>query len=138
MEEGEKSVRIINRTDGDKGPDGNKYKENVHIGLSNCPAHAEASDAEEFKGIDTDTNVKIHNYCNHLSRFLRKKNDDYGDSLQNPSGIFQKNKMDGILARLDDKLGRIKAVGINDKTEDTIEDLIGYLIHLKIMMDGEK
>ena len=60
--------------------------------------------------------------------------DDEMVILQNPLGIFQKNKMDGILGRIDDKLNRIKAVGINDKTEDTVSDLIGYLIHLKIML----
>ena len=81
------------------------------------------------------TNEKIEDYLRKLNTFLQNKNDDYGDSLQNPISIFQKNKLNGILARIDDKLNRIKSVGINDKTEDTIEDLIGYLIHLKIMLD---
>ena len=58
--------------------------------------------------------------------------------MQNPIQVFQKNKIDGILGRIDDKLNRIKTVGINDKTEDSVNDLIGYLIHLKIMLDAEK
>ena len=69
-----------------------------------------------------------------IQKELIKKNNDYGDSLQNPIGVFQKNKLQGILGRLDDKLNRIKTVGINDKTEDSISDLIGYLVHLKIML----
>lgn len=81
------------------------------------------------------TNEKIKLFCDDLSDFLIKKNIDYNDSLQNPIGVFQTNKIDGILGRIDDKLNRIKSVGINDKTEDTITDLIGYLIHLKIMLD---
>lgn len=81
------------------------------------------------------TNEKIEIFTNNLKDFLIQKNNDYGDSLQNPIGVFQKNKIEGILGRIDDKLNRIRAVGINDKTEDTIEDLIGYLIHLKIMLD---
>lgn len=81
-----------------------------------------------------DTNEKIEIYLNELTKFLIKKNNDYGDSLQNPIGVFQQNKIDGILGRIDDKLNRIKTVGINDKTEDTIDDLIGYLIHLQIML----
>lgn len=81
------------------------------------------------------TNEKIEIFTNNLKDFLIKKNNDYGDSLQNPIGVFQKNKIEGILGRIDDKLNRIRAVGINDKTEDTIEDLIGYLIHLKIMLN---
>ena len=49
--------------------------------------------------------------------------------------MVQKNKLEGLLGRLDDKLNRIKTVGINDKTEDTVDDLIGYLIHLNIMLN---
>lgn len=79
------------------------------------------------------TNEKIETYLRNLSTFLIEKNNDYGDSLQNPIGVFQKNKIDGILGRIDDKLNRIKSVGINDNTEDTIKDLIGYLVHLEIM-----
>ena len=82
-----------------------------------------------------ETNEKIKLFCDDLSDFLIKKNNDYNDSLQNPIGVFQTNKIDGILGRIDDKLNRIKSVGINDNTEDTITDLIGYLIHLKIMLD---
>jgi len=85
-----------------------------------------------------ETNEKIKDYCLELSKFLIQKNIDYGNSLQNPISIFQQNKIDGILGRIDDKLNRIKTVGINDKTEDSIEDLIGYLIHLKIMLDVEE
>ena len=81
------------------------------------------------------TNEKILLYCEKTAKELIQKNKDYGDSLQNPLGVFQKNKLDGILGRIDDKLNRIKSVGINDKTEDSISDLIGYLIHLKIMLN---
>jgi len=80
------------------------------------------------------TNEKIVKEIDSIQKELLQKNIDYGDSLQNPIGVFQKDKMQGLLGRLDDKLNRIKAVGINDKTEDTIGDLIGYLIHLKIML----
>jgi len=84
------------------------------------------------------TNEKLENYLEETKKFLIQKNNDYGDSLQNPIEVFQKNKIDGILGRIDDKLNRVKAVGINDKTEDTIKDLIGYLIHLDIMLEDLK
>ena len=83
-----------------------------------------------------NTNDKIQLYTEKIARELIQKNKDYGDSLQNPIQVFQKNKIDGILGRIDDKLNRIKTVGINDKTEDSVNDLIGYLIHLKIMLDA--
>ena len=80
------------------------------------------------------TNDKIKKYLEELTNKLIDKNNAYGDSLQNPIQVFQKNKLDGILGRIDDKLNRIKTVGINEDTEDTLEDLIGYLVHLKIML----
>ena len=60
---------------------------------------------------------------------LLEKNKAYGDTANKPPKIFSKlSAKEGILARIDDKLSRIKTVGLNDKTEDTMLDLIGYLI----------
>lgn len=81
-----------------------------------------------------NTEQRLTKVFNEIRDNVIQKNIDYNDSLQNPLNIFQKNKIDGILGRIDDKLNRIKAVGLNDKTEDTIEDLIGYLVHLKIAL----
>ncbi len=92
--------------------------------------------AEAFDKKKT-TNEKIAEELEKIKRQLIYKNDCYGDSLQNPLGVFQKDKMQGILGRIDDKLNRIKAVGINDNTEDSISDLIGYFIHLKIMLNDK-
>ena len=39
-----------------------------------------------------------------------------------------------MLARIDDKLSRIKHKGLNDLTEDTVKDLIGYLILYKVQI----
>ena len=90
---------------------------------------------EEIKdSINITTEDKISGFLAYMEDMLIQKNKDYGDSLQNPIGVFQKNKIDGILGRIDDKLNRIKSVGINDNTEDSIEDLIGYLVHLKIAL----
>ena len=78
-------------------------------------------------------NNKIIEQFDRLKNLVVQKNNDYGNSLHNPINVFQKNKIEGLLGRLDDKLNRIKTVGINDNTEDTVDDLIGYLIHLNIM-----
>jgi hypothetical protein len=62
-----------------------------------------------------------------------QKNIDYNNSLQNPQRIFARgSEIDGIMGRIDDKLNRIKAAGLNDNTIDTVDDLIGYLVHLRI------
>tara|TARA_R110000765_G_scaffold262882_1_gene362722 strand:- start:248 stop:577 length:330 start_codon:yes stop_codon:yes gene_type:complete len=64
---------------------------------------------------------------------LKEKNKAYGNTALNPSNIFSKlNPTEAICARIDDKLARIKNKGINDQTEDTVDDLIGYLFLLKM------
>ena len=61
----------------------------------------------------------------------------YGDTALNPTNVFSKlNATEALCARLDDKLARIKNKGINDETEDTVDDLIGYLLLLKISISG--
>jgi hypothetical protein len=73
-----------------------------------------------------------------VTNLLLEKNNAYGDSALNPVGIFSKgNAVDSLCARIDDKLMRIKSKGITDATEDTVLDLIGYLILLKIALKKE-
>jgi hypothetical protein len=68
-----------------------------------------------------------------VTNLLLEKNDAYGDSALYPVGIFSRgDAIDSLGARIDDKLMRIKSRGITDATEDTVQDLIGYLILLKI------
>lgn len=68
-----------------------------------------------------------------VTNLLLEKNDAYGDSALYPVGIFSRgDAIDSLGARIDDKLMRIKSRGITDATEDTVKDLIGYLILLKI------
>ena len=71
--------------------------------------------------------------CNEIRDLLLAKNKAYGDSAIEPENIFSKlDNAQAICARIDDKLSRIKNVGLDDNTEDTLDDLIGYLILLKI------
>lgn len=71
-----------------------------------------------------------------ITDLLKSKNKAYGNTALNPSNVFSKlDSTEAICARLDDKLARIKNKGINDKTEDTIDDIIGYLLLLKMSME---
>jgi hypothetical protein len=71
--------------------------------------------------------------CNEIRDLLLAKNKSYGDSAIEPDNIFSKlDNAQAICARIDDKLSRIKNKGLDDETEDTLDDLIGYLILLKI------
>ena len=70
---------------------------------------------------------------------LIEKNKAYGDTANHPPQIFSKlSAREGILARLDDKLSRIKNKGLNDLTEDSVADLIGYLILYKVQVRKEE
>ena len=71
-----------------------------------------------------------------ITDLLKSKNKAYGNTALNPSNVFSKlDATEAICARLDDKLARIQNKGINDKTEDTVDDIIGYLLLLKMSME---
>ena len=79
------------------------------------------------------TEQLIEEMCESMKDLLIKKNRDYGDSATNPSNVFSDGSpIESLCARIDDKLMRIANRGINENTLDTIDDLIGYLVLLKI------
>jgi hypothetical protein len=81
----------------------------------------------------------IKDECEKVKTMLLKKNEDYGASVFAPVRIFSTSSdEEQLLVRIDDKLSRIQNMGwrriLLDKdptAEDTIEDLIGYLVLLK-------
>ena len=73
--------------------------------------------------------------ANEIVSLLKEKNKAYGNTALNPTNVFSKlNSTEAICARIDDKLARISNKGINDETEDTVDDLIGYLLLLKMAL----
>ena len=85
------------------------------------------------------TEVLIKQVARDVVLLLLEKNKAYGDTANNPPQIFSKlSAREGILARLDDKLSRVKNKGLNDNTEDTISDIIGYLILYKVQVLKEE
>ena len=75
---------------------------------------------------------EIMTECNIIGNMLCTKNKAYGNSVFEPIGIFAKNDWeDQINTRIDDKLSRV-ARGNEYPGDDTILDLIGYLILLRI------
>jgi uncharacterized protein (DUF2461 family) len=97
------------------------------------------SDAKNFKCEDlylltvgTSAGKEIWQSCHEIAHMLIKKNIAYGNSALDPVRIFSKtDAREQLHVRIDDKLSRImrgtEYVGDND-----IDDLIGYLILLKI------
>ena len=84
------------------------------------------------------TSNKIKQKCKELEELLLSKNAKYGNSALEPLNVFSKaNAVSGIKMRIDDKLKRIQNAGLVDATEDTLQDLAGYLILLMIAKDNE-
>jgi hypothetical protein len=81
--------------------------------------------------------AEILETCEEITELLLKKNIAYGNSALSPVRIFSKaSTTEQLLVRIDDKLNRLKN-GSEYPGEDTISDLIGYLILLKVQMSKE-
>lgn len=71
--------------------------------------------------------------CDAIKAMLLAKNAAYGDSALSPRRIFSRaDAIEQIKVRIDDKLSRIGTMGVDDADEDTVGDLIGYLVLLRI------
>lgn len=82
-----------------------------------------------------NTQELIKEEARKIVMLLLEKNKAYGDTANNPPKVFSKlDAIEGLCARIDDKLSRIKQRGITDETEDSVSDLIGYLILLKVQL----
>ena len=84
------------------------------------------SEALEFQ-------TKLDTLLLNVGNLLKSKNEAYGNTSLNPPNIFSKlDSSEAICARIDDKIMRIKNKGLVSATEDTLTDLIGYLLLLKM------
>jgi hypothetical protein len=82
---------------------------------------------------------KVSSYLLEIRELLITKNLKYGNSALEPIGIFSKlDPREGLLIRIDDKLKRIKNGSLEKDDEDVINDLIGYLVLLKIQTQEER
>jgi hypothetical protein len=81
---------------------------------------------------EAPSGIRIINECLEIAEMLVKKNISYGNSALDPIRIFSKaDSKEQIRVRIDDKLNRVQ----NDQNfpgDNDIDDLIGYLILLKI------
>jgi hypothetical protein len=96
---------------------------------------------EDHLRTDYSTADLIKKISGDVTMLLLTKNKAYGDTANHPPNIFSKlTATEGILARIDDKLSRIKKLGFEnyDRSEDTLQDLIGYLILLKVQLTKEQ
>lgn len=76
--------------------------------------------------------------CDDLKNLLLEKNAAYGDAVHQKGPLFDVDPVVGIQSRINDKLRRIQNTGLNKDTEDSLTDLMGYLVHLKIALNRKK
>ena len=88
----------------------------------------------------SESEIKISTVCDDIKELLIHKNRKYGNSALKPCRVFSKaSAVEQLLVRIDDKLNRImKGAGLLANDEDVVNDLIGYLVLLKIGMNDEK
>jgi hypothetical protein len=78
--------------------------------------------------------VQVTVALEEIRDLLIAKNQKYGNSALEPLGVFsQLSAKEGLLVRIDDKLKRIKNGSLERDDEDVVNDLIGYLILLKLI-----
>ena len=87
-----------------------------------------------------ESEMKISGVCDDIKELLINKNRKYGNSALKPCRVFSKaSPVEQLLVRIDDKLNRImQGAGLLADDEDVVNDLIGYLVLLKIGMNDEK
>jgi hypothetical protein len=77
---------------------------------------------------------QVSQVLDEISEMLISKNIKYGNSAIEPLRIFSDlSPEEGLKVRIDDKLKRIKNGSLDKDDEDVINDLIGYLVLLKIL-----
>ena len=82
------------------------------------------------------TESAIHAECDALSTLLIEKNRSYGNSALDPVRIFSgSDNIEQLKVRIDDKLSRFMR-GKEYMGDNDIDDLMGYLVLLKIAMKG--
>ena len=83
---------------------------------------------------NSETPGLIEQHCKEIAEMLLEKNASYGDSALDPVRIFSSaDPVEAIRVRIDDKLSRIQR-GREHVGDDTLKDLIGYLILYRIAL----
>jgi hypothetical protein len=84
---------------------------------------------DEHQAIDTER--MITEECRMLENTLISKNRKYGNTATREGYPFALDPVVAIKARLNDKIGRL-AMDHNDEDEDILQDILGYIILLRI------
>lgn len=126
---------------GERRADRDRYRPEERDPYSAGPPRKLIDQWERFKDYhsvrDVATASRIIDMCDEIKQILLDKNKAYGDSALQPLGVFSKGvAREQLSVRIDDKLSRIQR-GSEYPGDDTILDLIGYLILYRIATNQE-
>ena len=104
----------------------------------NLLANSNFSDDDVWTKVRVKTmKEKIEDACDEIETLLISKNKAYGNSAADPCNIFgSSTALEGMCTRIDDKLNRIMK-GKEFPGDDTVLDLIGYLILYRIVKEEQ-
>lgn len=106
-----------------------------HMGIR-IPDAVEDPTVAPVEYFENRAQANISTKCDQIKTLLLKKNADYGNSALDPVRIFSKaDAEEQIRVRIDDKLSRLAGAGEKNFSEDTVMDLVGYLILLMVKME---
>ncbi len=83
--------------------------------------------------------IDVDRVLSEIGDMLKAKNRAYGNSAIEPIRIFSRSSpVEQILVRIDDKLSRLmRGKDLQEVPEDTVRDLIGYLVILCIAREAD-
>lgn len=100
--------------------------------LELLPEWVEALQYEESHPASEDFGISVQEVVNEVRDTLIAKNKAYGNSALEPVRVFSTaDPVEQLRVRIDDKLSRLKS-SLNNDNEDTVLDLMGYLVLLRI------
>ena len=88
--------------------------------------------------VDSKFNEELTEIMSSIKQLLMRKNSQYGDSIFNPVRVFSRgDPIEQIRVRIDDKISRMNS-SPHEYIEDTVTDLIGYLIMYQMAMRRDR
>jgi hypothetical protein len=100
-------------------------------------AYHEGMEANTMKVVP-DMKERISDELQQIETFLHDKNDAYGNSALDPVRVFSRtDTAEQLRVRIDDKLSRLMR-GREYPGDDTVLDLVGYLVLLRIAEKGDE
>jgi hypothetical protein len=130
----EKSLEKLNDDWNEERQDiiGQNGNDGSHYGVS-----IDEATPQDWDSLKTPVSQPISDACDKIKKLLLEKNRKYGNSALSPKRIFSKScATEQLKVRIDDKLSRIANTGLDGADEDTLQDLIGYLILLMVARDA--